>query len=226
MKITHVDHACFLFETAGATIVTDPFSSDISAALKKTPRLYNPDYVLLTHAHGDHMGNLKDVVGEKTTVVAIVELAEILQALGYKTIGVNFGGELTLGKTRVAVTRAVHTSSMRVGGKTLYAGEPCGYVISDNPTSAYFAGDTDVFSDMQLIKCLYKPVIAILPVGGHYTMDVKKAIFACNNLLETEVLIPMHYDTFPLIRADLSPLKNQLDKAKVVILDKGESAEF
>ena len=226
MKITHVEHACFIIETKGLTIVVDPFSSDMRAAIKKTPQLYCPDVILITHGHGDHMGGLFDIAGAKTKVITVVELAGFLSKRGIKAVGMNMGGEIDVGGVTVAMVKAEHTSSFDWNGQSYYGGLACGFVIADGDTTVYFAGDTDIFGDMALISKYYSPTVAILPVGGHYTMDVKKAIFACNELLKTKYLIPMHYDTFPAIRADLTPLKTQLTDTETVILGNGESFSF
>ncbi len=226
MKITYVEHACFVVETKGISIVVDPFFSDAHGAKKSAPRLFNPDRVLITHGHGDHLGGLYDIAGNKTTVFTIVELAGLLGKQGFKTIGMNVGGTVDLGGVTAAMVKAEHTSSFDYNGQSHYAGLACGFVVSDGDTTAYFAGDTDIFGDMALIGKYYSPDIAVLPVGGHYTMDVKKAVFCCNELLKTKYLIPMHYDTFPAIRADLTPLKTQLISTEPVILGKGESRIF
>ena len=221
MKITHIEHACFLFETNGIRIVTDPYSTDMRAAVKATPALLSPDYVLITHGHGDHMSGLPNIAGKRTKVVAVVELAGYLSGKGFDAMGMNFGGEVDLCGVKAAMTQAIHTSSVQEKGLPVYAGLACGFVICAEGHAVYFAGDTDIFGDMALIRTLYKPDVVILPVGGYYTMDVKKAVVACRDLLKPNTLIPMHYDTFPLIRADLSPL-NELTETKTVILNNGE----
>ena len=172
------------------------------------------------------MGGLFDIAGAKTKVITVVELAGFLSKRGIKAVGMNMGGEINVGGVTVAMVKAEHTSSFDYNGQSHYAGLACGFVVSDGDTTAYFAGDTDFFGDMALIGKYYSPDIAVLPVGGHYTMDVKKAIFACNELIKTKYLIPMHYDTFPAIRADLSPLKTQLTDTEPVILGNGESKVF
>ena len=226
MKITHIDHACFIIETKGLTIVTDPYSTDINGAIRRNKTLFAPDYVLITHGHGDHLGCLADIAGADTKVVTVVELASLLSKQRYDPIGMNLGGEINSGGVCVAMVKAEHTGGYEFKGQSYYAGIACGFVISDGEHTVYFAGDTDIFGDMALISKYYSPDIAILPVGGHYTMDVKKAIFACNELIKPQILIPMHYNTFPAIRVDLSPLNTRLTDTKTVVLDNGEGETF
>ncbi|MBP5176950.1 MAG: metal-dependent hydrolase, partial [Clostridia bacterium] len=171
-------------------------------------------------------GGLAAVAGNDTKVLSVVETANYLAQKGFDAVGLNFGGEATVGGVKFAVTQAIHTNSTTENGKAVYGGLACGFVLAADGKSVYFAGDTDVFSDMALIKEFYSPDIAILPVGGWYTMDVKKAVYACNRLLKPKYLIPMHFDTFPAIKADLSPLSCDLETAKAIILKDGDSADF
>ena len=221
MKIRRLGHACFLITAGGNRIVTDPFVADFEKARKNCPEIYDPDIIVITHGHGDHLASLKDFYGKHTTVIAIVELASILSERGYKVIGMNMGGTIDLG-VKISMVNALHTSSFDGGEQTLYSGLACGYVIADGAHTAYFAGDTAVFSDMAVIDQMYSPDIAFLPVGGHYTMDVNGAIYACNNLMNLKTLIPMHYDTFPNIKADLSPLFSELTRTVAIAPKIGE----
>ena len=221
MFIKRIDHACFVICADGKRIVTDPFSTDRLAALKDK-ELIAPDIVLISHAHSDHMALLNDIAGKNTVVIAIVELAGYLSEKGFKAIGMNIGGEIKIGNIRIAMTTALHSSSVTENGKSLCLGPATGFIIRGENHSVYFAGDTDMSADMSVINDFYHPDVAILPVGGHYTMDVDKAAFVCNRLMELKTVIPMHYDTFPAIKADLTKLKSEVKRGEVVVLDKSE----
>ena len=199
-RITWLGHATVLIQTAqGTNIMIDPFI----AHNPKYPRSFvlpeKIDYVLLTHGHGDHISDAAPVAKKHgSTVVAIYELADYIASQGVtQTMGMNLGGTVELNDVAVTMVDAKHSAGAADEKGTHYVGVATGFVlaIAGGPV-LYHAGDTSVFGDMQLIRELYQPRIAMLPIGGFYTMDPNEAAFA-SRLLKPEVILPIHWGTFP-----------------------------
>jgi L-ascorbate metabolism protein UlaG (beta-lactamase superfamily) len=146
-------------------------------------------------------------------VVAIFEITSWLEKKGVKnTIGINKGGTVDLGFAKLTMTHALHSSAIKDGDNLIYGGEAAGYVLSlPDGRSAYFAGDTALFSDMTLIGELYHPELAFLPIGDHFTMDPHQAAHAAR-LLKVKRVIPMHYGTFPALTGRPEDLAQKLQK--------------
>ena len=227
--ITFYGHAAFKLSGHGATVVIDPW---LSNPLLTTPvsQVGAVDAILVTHGHGDHVGetvSLAQATGAQ--VVAIHELSQILASQGApKVIGMNKGGTVTLNGLRITMTTAVHSSTAEVGGQTVSAGDPGGFVVTfPNGFTVYHAGDTAVFKDMELIQELYHPEVALLPIGSHYVMNPKEAALACR-LLKPRFVIPMHYGTFPVLTGTPEELKTLLKDqpaTQVLSLKPGETVE-
>lgn len=202
-------------------MLIDPWlDSPLSPSKPSDYRGVSIDYIFVTHDHGDHLGNaieLAKMTGAK--VVGVYEVAELAREQGVESIGGNVGGPLAVQDLEVVLTPAVHSSSR---------GVPVGVVLRGTDVCVYHAGDTGLFSDMSLIGQLYYPDIALLPIGGHFTMGVREAAKAVE-LIRPRVAIPMHYNTFPLIRADPQEFKRLaelLTRTTVVILNPGESFSY
>lgn len=207
MKIKYINHSCFLVTlNDGTEIVFDPFVSSKEARNE----IKNKDYVFITHLHNDHFGSINDVYSkDKTTCVAFVEAASILNELGYKNCEcLNYGGCYKQENFELHMVKALHSSSISKNRQIVYAGEPCGYVLKADNEVLYYTGDTDIFLDMKLICDYFKPTIILMCVGGKYTLDIDKAIYATEHLLSANLLIPMHYSTFKEINVDLEKLIN------------------
>lgn len=199
-RITWLGHATVLVETpSGTKILIDPFIAHNPKYPKHFTLPSKIDYILLTHGHGDHSSDTVPVASQHdSTVVAIYELASYVAGKGVaRTIGMNLGGTVQLADVAATMVEAKHSAGAEDESGTHYVGVAVGYVltIADGPV-LYHAGDTAVFGDMKLIRELYKPEIAMLPIGGHFTMGPKEAALA-TRLLEPKQVLPLHFGTFP-----------------------------
>ncbi|WP_038056272.1 metal-dependent hydrolase [Thermodesulfobacterium hydrogeniphilum] len=224
MEIVFYGHSCFkIVSEEGKKILIDPWISN--PATPKDVDLGPYDFILITHAHGDHLGDvLKLARTSVTEVIAIHEIQQFLLKNGVpKVTGMNIGGTYRVGNLKFTMVPAFHSSSFPDGS---YGGDPCGFVITlENGISIYHTGDTGLFYDMKLIAELYSPKIAILPIGDHYVMGPKEAAKACD-LLRPEIVIPMHYGTFPILSGTVEEFEKELKKYNfpltIVALNPGE----
>ncbi len=208
MKITFYGHACFGFEINGKHIVLDPFISGNPKASHIALNEIKADYILLTHAHQDHVLDV-EVLAERTGAI-IVSNYEIVTYYGAKNLKghpLNHGGTFTTDFFSAKYVNAIHTSSFADG---TYGGQPGGFVISTNDQAIYVAGDTALTMDMKLIPMQNKLTASILPIGDTFTMGVDDAILAADFVACTKV-IGCHYDTFPPIQIDANMAKKKFE---------------
>jgi L-ascorbate metabolism protein UlaG (beta-lactamase superfamily) len=229
IQITFLGHAAFKLSGAGVNVLIDPWLSN--------PTLNTPvdqvgpvDLILVTHGHADHVGETVAVAqASGAPVVAIHELSCILARQGApQVMGMNKGGTTSVAGCQVTMTHALHSSTVEEGGKFMDAGDPGGFVVQfPNGFVAYHAGDTAVFKDMELIRELYHPELAMLPIGSHYVMSPAEAALACR-MLKPRWVIPMHYGTFPVLTGtpgELIDLLKGEPEITVIPLKPGESVE-
>ena len=225
MQITFLGHACFTLEDGGTTVLIDPFLSGNPKAARSADEV-EADAILLTHGHQDHYGDVLDIARRTSApVVANTELAgEISGDLGddHEVFDANLGGTVTFDWGWVKLVQAWHTATSPKG--TVHA--PAGLVINFGGKTVYHVGDTALFSDLQLIGHRAGPIdVALLCIGGHYTMDRHDAVTAAD-FIGAKQVIPCHYDTFPPIETDAEAFKADVERAtssQVVILQPGES---
>ncbi|WP_434978379.1 metal-dependent hydrolase [Daejeonia sp. YH14] len=207
MKIKFLGQNCFLFSYQGINILSDPFYN-FQKEKSGFDLLAQPiDYLLITHAHGDHIADVKEVM-EAHPDVTVVGQPEICAYFGHPhSVDLNFGGTLTTGSLKITMVTALHTSSFPDGS---YGGQPAGYILRYDGKIIYLAGDTGLISDMAMIRQVFGEVTAaVLPVGAHYTMCARQASFAAAELIKTSKVIGCHFDTFPPITIDHEWAKQQ-----------------
>lgn len=216
MKLTWLGHSCVLLE-GDRKVLIDPFAPDL-----KIP--CTPDIVAVTHAHADHLGITLDI-GVKT--VANNELAHYLKEKGLPVEPMNIGGTIEVEGVSFTMTMALHSSWIEDAGIGMYGGSAAGYLITLNGVTIYHAGDTGLFGDMRLIGEIYNPDIALIPIGGRYTMGPREAMIAAE-FIGAHVVIPIHYNTTPRIMQDAEEFKRAIERTtdlRVVVLQPGESYE-
>src|SRR3954453_4064943 len=216
-------HSAFHLSGAGADVVIDPFLTGNPVAAASADEL-DPDVILLTHGHGDHLGDTVDIAKRSgATVVAIVELAGELQGAGVaNVVDPNIGGTVKFDWGWVKLTPAWHTAVTPSGTPHT----PAGLLIGLGGPAIYHLGATGLFPHLKLVAHRGNAIdVAIVPIGGHYTMDRLDAVEAVR-FVEPKTVVPCHYDTFPPIETDAEAFKSEVESetsAKVQILQPGET---
>jgi L-ascorbate metabolism protein UlaG (beta-lactamase superfamily) len=224
-SLTWLGHASFRLDTPGGKrVYVDPWLGNPKCpeSEKEPERI---DVIAITHGHSDHVGETVELTKKFSpkAVVAMVELKGWLKQKGAQVDdlpGPNKGGTVDVDGLELTLTNAFHSSSSDDGD---YLGEAAGLVVTlEDGRSIYFAGDTCVFSDMELIGRIYSPELAVLPIGGHFTMDPKEAAVACE-LLGVGRVLPCHYGTFPLLAGTPDELRQHASGVQVDEIQPGET---
>jgi L-ascorbate metabolism protein UlaG (beta-lactamase superfamily) len=225
VKLTWLGHATFRIETGGQTVLVDPWVMGNPLCPDKEKKVKKVDVMLCTHGHFDHIGDAAEIARQHNpTVIGIFELCAWLEKKGAKkTSPMNKGGTQAVGDLRVTMVHADHSCGILDGDQIIYGGEACGFVIEfQNGLKIYHAGDTAVFGDMQIIRELYAPDIALLPIGDHYVMSPREAAYACK-LLKPKAVVPMHFGTFPVLSGTPAQLKQLAKDVEVVEMKPGQT---
>ncbi len=226
--VTWLGHSTVHIQSAkGTSILIDPFIEHNPKYPKGRELPAKIDLMLLSHGHSDHIADAVSVARKyEPTILAIFELGEWLESKDVNNVvSMNLGGSYTFKDVTITMVEAKHSSSIEDEGKLIYGGEPAGFVIAvEGGPTLYHAGDTSVYSDMQLIRELYQPELAMLPIGDHYTMGPKAAALAAKYVGVSKVL-PIHYGTFPALTGTPEELRNHLSGSNVEVLaiEPGES---
>lgn len=223
-SLTWLGHASFRVNTPGGKrVYVDPWLDNPKCPdAEKAPE--RCDVIAVTHGHSDHVGSVVELSKKfgPVPIVAMVELKGWLQQQGANTDdvpGPNKGGTVEAAGVKFTLTNAFHSSS----DDGTYLGEAAGLVVEvEDGRRIYFAGDTCVFGDMSLIGRIYSPDLAVLPIGGHFTMDPREAAVACE-LLDVPRVVPCHYGTFPLLAGTPEELKQLAPGTEVLAIQPGES---
>ena len=214
MEITWLGHSGIKLQ-GSKTVYIDPFLTENPAATTTPDEITEADVVVVTHYHGDHLGD-SFAICKKTgaTLVGIHEIAVEAEAEGITAEGMNIGGTVEAKGMKVHMVQALHSAEK---------GDPAGVVIEMDGKTIYHAGDTGLTYDMKLIGEFFKPDLSFIPIGDRYTMGIPSATKAVE-FIQTKKVIPIHYNTFPIVSADPEEFKKRVENlAEVIILKPGES---
>ncbi len=225
MKLRYFSHSAFQVTTdSGTVILIDPFLDGNPTSPVKSDEV-RADYIILTHAHGDHLGDTQKIAKKhNATVIAVNELADYSTSNGLKAHNMHIGGGHNFDFGRVKFTIAHHGS---LSPDNHFGGEPAGVLITADGKTLYHAGDTGIFLDMKLIGEIDSIDFALLPIGDNFTMGVDDAVKAVE-FLQADVSIPMHYNTFPVIEASPNEFKIKVEALgkKSIVLEYGQEIDL
>lgn len=227
MEVQFHGQSCITFEGNNKKIIVDPFiTGNPLTDLKKEE--VNVDYIVLTHGHGDHLGDTIELA--KRTGALVIALPEVIDYLSTKGVEnghpMNIGGERSFDFGKVKYVQAFHSSSFtEEDGKIIYLGMPCGLIFTVNDRIIYHTGDTGLFSDMKLIARRHPVDACFIPIGDNFTMGIDDAVYAIDEFIKPKIAVPIHYNTFDLIQQNPQEFK-QRATTPVEVVNPGESITF
>lgn len=215
MKLQFLGHSALLIETSGKRLIVDPFLTGNPSAAVSAEELPKIDYVLVTHGHGDHIGDTVEIAKKHgSTVVATAEICTYLEGKhGIDVHPMHIGGSFRFDFGKLKLTPAFHGSSIYEEGTLVYGGMPAGFLIESEGRKVYHAGDTGLTVEMGLLE--YESVdVAFLPIGGNYVMDIDDALRAAS-FIAPKKIVPIHYDTWPVISADIGEFESKCAEMQI-----------
>jgi L-ascorbate metabolism protein UlaG (beta-lactamase superfamily) len=226
MDITYYGHACFEIKINGKKLLFDPFISGNPLAKAIDIKTINPDFILISHGHEDHIADAVAIAKQSNaTIIANFEIICWLAKHGIQNgHSMNIGGKFSFSFGNVKLFNAIHSSVLPDG---TYGGNPCGFLVQSTEGNFYYAGDTGLTYDMKLIGEYMSIDFSLLPIGNNYTMGVDNAIIA-SEMIKCETVIGMHYDTFPQITIDKKDAIEKFNRAgnELILLNIGETFNF
>jgi len=228
MQITWYGHSAFRLDFGGTAVLIDPFFTGNPAFVSdKAAAMNGVSHILLTHGHGDHVGDTLDIAKQNgATVTADYDLLMWLAKKGLEKLNpMNTGGTTDLGTFKVSMVRADHSSGSNEGDGSVYLGNPHGVIVkAPGEPTVWHLGDTDIFSDMALLSEIHQPKVAIVPIGDRFTMGAATAAMAVKRFLNVGTAIPCHFGTFPIIdqSADQFVAEMKGHATKVIVPEKGK----
>jgi len=225
--MTFMGHSAVNIQSNGTSILIDPYFTDNPQASAEASDV-NADYIVVTHAHDDHLGDAIEIAKRcSATVVSTFEIVTYCSEEGCEVCPMHIGGGADFPFGRIKLTQAFHGSTTEIDGKMVTLGNPAGVVVSIGDKHVYHAGDTGLFGDMKLIGEDVPLDLALLPIGDRFTMGVKDAVKAAG-FLQAKMAVPIHYDTWPLVEADPQVFVDGCEAKglNARIVQAGESVEF
>lgn len=219
MQLTWLGHSACHLASAGKHILIDPFwTGNPTHPEGYEENLERIDYIVLTHGHEDHIGDSPRLAQKyDATVVAMFEICMYLAGQGVtKLEPMNIGGTVRVGDLAFSMVHALHSSAIIKDGLPVTMGDPAGFVIKTPERVVYHTGDTEIFSDMALIQRIHKPTVGLISIGDRFTMGPETAAIACNELLDLELIVPIHWGTFDLLSGRPEHFEQLVKRGKVL----------
>lgn len=229
MKLTWLGHSAFHIGFNGTDLLIDPyFTGSSTYPVGYADRLAKVDAILVTHGHGDHLGDTTSLAKKfGATVISQPEICAFVGRSGHDRFEqMNTGGTVNVSGCAISMVPAFHSSTVMENGAVVAASDPIGFVVSGGGHTVYHTGDTGLFGDMALIQRLYQPDIGLIPIGDRYTMGPTTAAYACNELLSLKTIVPMHWGTFPALTGTPDAFKALVKRGDVLVMTPGVTVEM
>jgi L-ascorbate metabolism protein UlaG (beta-lactamase superfamily) len=226
MQLTWLGHSAVHLDVAGLSVLIDPFwTGNPKFPQGFEERLERIDFIALTHGHEDHLGDAARLAQKyRATIVAQFEICVHLGGQGVSQAEpMNLGGTVRRDGIAFTMVNAQHSSAIIKDGVPVTMGDPAGFVITTAERTVYHAGDTEVFSDMALIQRIHRPTVGLIPIGDRFTMGPETAALACNEFLDLEVVVPIHWGTFDLLSGDPEVFRSLVRRGEVRLPQPGEA---